>query len=304
MNKLVSIIIPTYKRSETLDLAIDSLLNQVYQNIEIIIVDDNNPNTEWRRVTEALMEKYKDNPNIHYYKHDKNRNGSAARNTGFEYSNGDYICFLDDDDLYYPEKIMNQVEVMNSDSTIDACCCNYRKNGISFILEEKDNYIADILLLELTPQTSGIMFKRSVVSRLHGFDITYNRHQDYEFLLRFFSNNYRLVLINKVLYDRVRAWNSNIPKGKTMEAIKEKFLTQFDYLIIAIDKNEKGFKNKVLVTNYISVIKSYIKEKDFKSTYRLLKKCFGISCVDSFTCLIKIIFKSVKYKYLRRFLVV
>ena len=58
MNYKVSVIIPTYKRSDFLQRAIDSVLNQSYDNIEIIVVDDNNPNSEYRFRTDEKMKKY------------------------------------------------------------------------------------------------------------------------------------------------------------------------------------------------------------------------------------------------------
>ena len=107
---LVSIIIPTYKRPDTLDRAINSVLNQTYKNIEVIVVDDNNPDTEARSKTEHIMSVYADNPRVRYIKHEKNKNGSAARNTGARYSQAKYVAFLDDDDEFFPEKIEAQVK--------------------------------------------------------------------------------------------------------------------------------------------------------------------------------------------------
>src|SRR5699024_9821532 len=92
---LVSIIIPTYGRPFVLDKAIKSVLNQNYNNYELIIVDDNNPGTEFRKSTEDLMENYKKHSKVTYLKHSKNMNASAARNTGIMKSSGDYLCFLD-----------------------------------------------------------------------------------------------------------------------------------------------------------------------------------------------------------------
>ena len=77
-NPLVSVIIPTYNRPDNLSRAIDSVLNQTYDNIEVIIVDDNNPNTEARVRTEEFMSQYEKNSHIKYIKHEKNKNASAA----------------------------------------------------------------------------------------------------------------------------------------------------------------------------------------------------------------------------------
>ena len=96
---LVSVIIPTYKRSKSLNRAIDSVLSQTYPNIEIIVVDDNGKGSKYQLETEKSLEKYIKTDKIKYIIHDVNRNGSAARNTGFKHSRGEYINFLDDDDV-------------------------------------------------------------------------------------------------------------------------------------------------------------------------------------------------------------
>ena len=106
---MVSVIIPTYKRYNMLPRAIASVLSQTYSNIQIVVVDDNNPDTEYRKKTEALMEQYALDERVKYVKHSKNANGSVARNTGIKSSDGEIVAFLDDDDFFYPEKIEKQI---------------------------------------------------------------------------------------------------------------------------------------------------------------------------------------------------
>lgn len=107
---LVSVVIPTYSRNTTLCKAIDSVINQTYKNLEIIVVDDNLADSEWRQSTEKLMEQYKKDSRVRYLKNKKNLGGSGARNEGIKASKGDYIAFLDDDDEYLPAKIEKQLE--------------------------------------------------------------------------------------------------------------------------------------------------------------------------------------------------
>src|SRR5699024_12674415 len=91
---LVSVIIPTYGQPTNLITSINSVLDQDYSAVEIILVDDNNPDTDARLKTEKLMfENFNEISNVKYLKHEVNKNGSAARNTGFKYSHGKYICF-------------------------------------------------------------------------------------------------------------------------------------------------------------------------------------------------------------------
>lgn len=113
MGYKVSIIVTTYKRSgDFLIRAINSLLEQTYKNIEIIIIDDNNPNSLHRVETERCLQQFFKNTKIVYIKNEKNIGGALARNEGIKFSTGDYITFLDDDDKYLPEKVKRQLEFM------------------------------------------------------------------------------------------------------------------------------------------------------------------------------------------------
>ena len=93
-----SIIIPTYNRASMLPIAIDSVINQTFILWELIIVDDGSTDN-----TKALVENYKDNRIRYIYQHNQER--SAARNNGIEISVGRYICFLDSDDYYMPDRL-------------------------------------------------------------------------------------------------------------------------------------------------------------------------------------------------------
>lgn len=94
MNKLVSVIIPTYSRPVNLKRAINSVLNQSYNNIEIIVVDDNGDGTYNQIRTEKEINEYMSLNNFRYLKHNKNRNGAAARNTGIKTQKENILLFL------------------------------------------------------------------------------------------------------------------------------------------------------------------------------------------------------------------
>lgn len=124
---LVSVVIPTYSRPVFLQRCVNSVLSQSYPNIEIFVVDDNNPDTEARTETEKTMEVYRDNSRVTYLQHEKNRNGSAARNTGWRAAKGEYITFLDDDDEIAETKIQKQVECLESlDASWGMCYTGYK----------------------------------------------------------------------------------------------------------------------------------------------------------------------------------
>ncbi|MEB2289972.1 glycosyltransferase family 2 protein [Priestia megaterium] len=107
---LVSIVVPTFGRPKLLIRAINSILNQTYTNLEIIVVDDNNPNSPERKETQLLLEEYLEDPRIRYTQMAKNSGGAIARNKGVEVSNGCLVCFLDDDDEFLPNKLELQVK--------------------------------------------------------------------------------------------------------------------------------------------------------------------------------------------------
>ena len=94
-NLKVSTIITTYRRADMLKRAIDSVLNQTYSNIEVIVVDDNDEKSEDRKNTEEIMTSYANNPKVKYIKHKVNMNGAAARNTGIKNSTNSHAHVLE-----------------------------------------------------------------------------------------------------------------------------------------------------------------------------------------------------------------
>lgn len=105
---LVSVIIPTYYRKESLRQSIESALDQEYDNLEVIVVDDSG-----ERYAESTVQKYINvDSNVKYVFHDDNQGGNPARNTGINLADGKYIQLLDDDDIIYPGKIERQVNLL------------------------------------------------------------------------------------------------------------------------------------------------------------------------------------------------
>jgi glycosyltransferase involved in cell wall biosynthesis len=102
-NKDVSVIIPTYNRCKFVQEAIDSVLAQTYTNFELIVVDDGSTDG----TGEVIQSKYQGKL---IYIWQKNQGRSKARNLGISISTGKYLAFLDSDDKWHPEKLMNQVK--------------------------------------------------------------------------------------------------------------------------------------------------------------------------------------------------
>src|ERR1051325_7839947 len=101
---LVSVIVPTYNRANLLRETIESVLAQTYPNIELIVVDDGSTDE-----TPELLKQYDDRL---AYIRKQNAGGTAARNTGILAAHGEYLNFLDHDDLFLPTKIERQVKIL------------------------------------------------------------------------------------------------------------------------------------------------------------------------------------------------
>ena len=113
MNPLVSIIIPSYKRPPAfVKRAVDSALRQTYENIEVIVVDDNPSGSAARGELAALFAEYAGDRRVRAVINPQNLGGSEARNEGVKAARGEYLAFLDDDDEFRPEKTEKQTAFM------------------------------------------------------------------------------------------------------------------------------------------------------------------------------------------------
>lgn len=272
----VSVIIPTYKQRGGLKKSIDSVLCQTYRYFEIIVVDDNNPNTMERTATEKIMSEYIEDGRVIYLKHPENRNGAAARNTGIKASKGDFIAFLDDDDLFTPLKIEKQLEYLNSHKEFDAVYNLVSINGNTVKSRNLSGNLLKELLMEKTAMfTSALMFRREALINIGGFNEKFRRHQDYELMVKFFLNGYEVGCYPEVLTVYSSMGGNNI-KGKKLEELKQQFLSQFESSIAALEEKEKGVKDSIIGSNYAYVFISHIANKEYSLALRLLFK-YGLT---------------------------
>ena len=119
----VSVIIPVYNREQYVAEAIESVLAQTFQDIEIITIDDGS----FDRSSEILAAYAKRYPKkIHYLEHEyhRNRGVSASRNLGILYAKGEYVAFLDADDLWCSEKLQRQVRILESHPNVGFVSCS------------------------------------------------------------------------------------------------------------------------------------------------------------------------------------
>jgi len=182
----VSVIIPTFNRAELLPIAIRSVLNQTFQDFEILIVDDGSSNT-----TPAVVKSF-DDDRIHYIRHPKPRGGAAARNTGIAYCQAEYVAFLDDDDEWYPHKLERQMDVMRKSAPeIAAVYSGYfaveRATGRvcgQMTPKSKGDLSSELLASNPIGGTSCMLVRKDCLKKVGGFDEKLPSFQDYDLWIR------------------------------------------------------------------------------------------------------------------------
>lgn len=278
-NIKVSVIITTYKRAAMLSKAIDSVLEQTYKNTEVVIVDDNNPDSKYRKETEIIMENYKTFGNVKYIKHSTNKNGAAARNTGIKHSSGEIVCFLDDDDSYLPDKVEYQLKYLLENKQFKAVYCGWlRNNKVTIPVLEGDLSFQLLSGLGLI-YTNTIMMWKKVAVEIGGWDERFQRNQEAVFLLRFFKKNYQIGVVKKKLVEFNTSDRSNVLNPRKNKELFDFYLTEHEDIISNCEKKIKNAKNIIYSYRYRGVLLAFIKQKDIKgalSVYVSMMRCIPI----------------------------
>lgn len=204
---LVSVVIPTYSRNDMLQQAIDCVLTQTHQKLEVIVVDDNPPESEYRIATEKMMKRYESDSRVRYIQNEKNLGGSGARNVGIEASKGDYIAFLDDDDEYRPNKIEKQLDVFlnsKSDKLALVYCdvAHVGKEGthVDCVIRKRHrgNCLYEAIKDDCLASTSMWMVKKSCINAVGNFSIVPCK-QDSTVILKLLEAGYEVDYVPEVL---------------------------------------------------------------------------------------------------------
>ena len=295
----VSVIITAFGTPVLLEKAIKSVLNQTLDRIELIIVDDNNPDTEARVLTEKIINNFsKSDINIIYVKHESNKNGATARNTGLSIAQGKYISFLDSDDEYLFERLKKCYCVMEKSSEKIAGVytgCEFKKDGKRFYVHKK--ITSGCFLITTLASTfmfctgSNIFVRKSVFDELNGFDNNFLRHQDYEFLVRLFEK-YSLEAISEVLVIKNNE-NINLPNIYKMIDIKEQFLAKYKSIIQNLHIKHQNY---IYHSNYIQIAEMSLKNKQFSQAneyYLKAKKYSSMSLRNRFRKILLAIYNNI-----------
>lgn len=272
MQPLVSVIIPSHGGAETLQRAVDSVLNQTYENIEVVVVDDNGIDSENHLKTESIMSQYKQISNVKYIVHQKNINGAAARNTGVKNSRGQYIALLDDDDVFFPEKIeiqLNELMKLDSSYALTYCSKEVCKNGkrVSVNHVSYEGYVLyELLMHKFAIGSSSFLIRRCVWDELDGFDESFKRHQDWEFTARV-AAKYKIKAVDYVGFRYYLLFRNSPPNANLCKEYRMHYLEKIEPLFVNLRK--KQIKD-VVVNNRLDVSLAFFKEKKYMSFFKEL----------------------------------
>lgn len=225
---LVSCVIPTYGRTETLVRAIDSAIRQTYSNLEILVVDDNPRDSVSSNSVASIVDSYAGCGRVvRRISQEKHVNGAVARNVGVAAAQGEFIAFLDDDDEWLENKIALQMATLCADPTVGGVTCLYvvKKNGET-VRECRPygskNLRFRVLLREVSLFTSTFLCRKSLFETMGGFNEALKRHQDIQLFSDFMIQS-TIEPINDILLVYHCDSTINAPCFDDLVKIKAKF---------------------------------------------------------------------------------
>lgn len=275
---LVSVIIPSYKRSDTLARAIDSALHQTYKNIEVLVVDDNVFNDEYSEALKSVIQNYNNDSRVRLITQEKHINGAEARNAGVRASRAEYIAFLDDDDEWYPDKIEWQMNLLNEHpeaggvaggATLWEGAQEVSRLSQSPITEK--NLLFNVLIRKVDFATSTFLCKKTAFEAIGGFDVNLVRSQDLQLFADFLSH-YRIIPIwdkhTTKMYIESRI---NQLDSKKLSINKEAF---FDSISDVLNKFPESTRNRIKSAHYYEIALVAFREGNYGIGIKYLLKGF------------------------------
>ncbi len=251
---LVSIIMPTFNRGHVLKKAILSILDQTYENWELIIVDDASSDD-----TAILVNEYKDS-RIKYIYNQKNQGANYCRNVGAKNAKGKYLAFLDSDNYWENNKLEMQLrEIAGTQEDVGFVFCRQivYEDGKTEMIPEEDRLehdLGQIMYWRNIVDTNTVLMKRECFEKAGGFDEKMPRIQDWEFFFRVLN-----ICHYKALYLPV-CLNHNVIQNDSISKNNQKYV---DAIFYFMDKYRKHFYEAgVIPVHILSAFSSKGVEKE------------------------------------------
>lgn len=262
----VSVVIPTYNRAATLSRAIDSALEQTIDDLEVVVVDDGSTDE-----TASVLAGYED-PRVRPVVHPTNQGANVARNTGIEHARGEYVAFLDSDDLWCPEKLERQLATLDdrSDRWVGVYCdsrfelsgpSGRLRTAVASVLARGDSeptmeggeQLAGEILADTVQPGAGstVLVRTSVARAVGGFDETLDRFQDPEFCLRVLDRG-NLAYVDETLVEREETGH---PPADVIRRASEQYLSTYEDDIDRLEDEGYEIRSKhqlILAKRYLA----------------------------------------------------
>ena len=257
----VSVIIPAYNRRDFVTEAIDSALNQTYRDFEVIVVDDGSTDG----TGEMLKERYDDK--IRYF-YKENGGCASARNYGIKMARGEYIAFLDSDDRYLPEKLEDQVGILEKNNR-----CGFVSSDVIFfddgkeylfktIRPDKNGDIAYPIFMFTYFSLCASVFRKSCFDKVGYFNETMRYNEDTDMLLRVAINFKAEFSYKPTFLYRVHKEGKSTNAVNLLHAVYESSVNVFK-LYPDFKINDKKI-NKRLARIKLDLSMEYIMQRDFE----------------------------------------
>ncbi|MBF0361102.1 MAG: glycosyltransferase [Oligoflexia bacterium] len=277
-----SIVIPCYKCSTFIRKTLDTVKDQTFKDLEIVIVDDCSPDNSLYVINQWIFDNKNKNSNlsVKLISHSKNKMQSGARNTGIANSRGEYVALLDHDDLWYPKKLETIYDYIKKTSADWLCHSEslFNLNGANFGVTDpfipSDHNTPEkryrYLLFERNPYSpSASCFSKKLLSSLSleekVFDEDKNLHsvEDYDLWLRLVKNGHECYPIKEVLGDYLINENSMVITQR------EKHFKNWLYIL---NKHYKLLEDKTIKDKFIYNKLIYKRKFQFYRQYNAIKR--------------------------------
>ena len=227
---LVSVVIPTYNRERTIKASVQSVLDQTYQNLEVIVVDDGSTDRT-KDVISAI-----DDPRVHLIVQ-KNQGACVARNTGIEAAKGAFIAFQDSDDEWLPDKLETQMKVFDQEIAVDVVFCDamkFREDGTNtgekLVTEDISGLVPRDTLQSKSLVSTQTMLMRSICLQDIRFDPEMPRLQDFDLVYRL-CESYAFYYVNRPLVKMFMQGDSISANPRKSIIARRRMIEKYPYVM-------------------------------------------------------------------------
>ena len=284
-NDLISVIVPVYNIEKYLPRCVDSILNQSYKNIEIILVDDGATDN-----CPTICDEYAKKDGRVVVVHKVNGGLSSARNAGLDVAKGEYIVTVDGDDFVAQDYVWHLYKILKDNNCRIGCCSHYtlRVENQPIEVDESDGDVKLIPIKEYKFDhitAWAIMFHKSLVvfnGKPARFDPKHHRTEDMPFLAMLISNlreDECYAESSKKLYYYIFYRTDSLVHSKNCKKLVDTFEKMYETLKANCQGNKRLFKSCVrhLGVNYCAMMNSFIDNKifkgeDYKRAKRIIRK--------------------------------